>query len=389
MSYGMSFGFSQEQRLDHKMSLRQEHSVDYPKVIESIRSHFSSTEDFPTDVSRLKQLLRTIPQRQNGRLAYVIGGGWAVEVLTGKAREHGNINVLVVDSKRTTLESNRCLDYLGVQYLDKALADALVKRDVIKGNWTRGECDVYVPSHEFMVGTKLLPRTVDEGNRDKDIADLVELLIVHAPDFKKLARVLDSLPYVNDGDTVARIAYRISGSLKPGISLTDDGFRVNKRPKRSVERKAAYALRLLNDVLREQLCVYDEKWKMAQAGRVLEAQLSMNEYDGLKKYHEREGSAENFFKWLSDNREKLVNPHNKIYYPRHPDKKPIFMNKTDYVSALADGIIDRDAFDVMMEDAEKHPPYSAYSVRSVSEGGSYALLVWNPKGKLIYENWKK
>ena len=392
MSFGMSFGFRQEQRLDHKMTLRQEQSIHYPEVIESIRSHFSDTEDFPTDVSRLKQLLKTIPQRQNGKLAYVIGGGWAVEVLTGKARKHNNINVLVVDPKRTTLESNRCLDYLGVQYLDKALDDALVKRDVIKGNWKRGDCAVYVPSHEFMVGTKLLPRSVNEGNRDKDIADLVELLIVHAPDVKKLARVLDSLPYVNDGDTVARIAYGISGSLKPGITKIEDGPRVymkaNKRPKRSVERKAAYALRLLNDVLREQLGVYDGWQRILKAGRVLGTKLSKDDAELLQMYHEREAPQDNFFKWLSDNREKLVNPHNKLYYPRHPDKSPDFLTELGFDSALSNRVIDRDAFDEVKRDASKHPG-GKYAVRSVSEGGSYALLVWNPNGKLIYEFWKK
>ncbi|MBW3016531.1 hypothetical protein KY309_02885, partial [Candidatus Woesearchaeota archaeon] len=115
-----------ELSLKPEISIRQALCIEYPVVIEDIKEYFKDNES--GDVRNLKELLRVVPQRQHGRLAYVVGGGWAVEVLTGKARDHGNINVLVVDPNRTSLESNRCLDYLGVHYLENALQRALIKK---------------------------------------------------------------------------------------------------------------------------------------------------------------------------------------------------------------------------------------------------------------------
>lgn len=368
MSLGMSFGFRQEQRLDEELSLRQEQSIDFPEVIENIRSHFRDTENLATDVSRLKELLRTIPQRQHGKLAYVIGGGWAVEILTGKEREHGNINVLVVDPRRTTLESNRCLDYLGVQYLDDALEKALIKKDIVKGKWKRGRQNVYVPSREFMIGTKMLPRTLTEGNRDKDIADVVQLLAVK-PDVKKLTKVFKALPYIKNSESVASVVYGVSG-LKSREDI----------------------LRCLNSALREQLRDYEQNQNLLagakDAGTILDTKLSLSDYETLKRYHDREAVEKNFFDWLSENRLNLVNSHGKVYHPNHPDKQPVFLYPDELDDALSNKVIDADAFEAIQKDSLKHPD-SDYAIRSLSGAEEQSLFVWNPKGKLIYEVWIK
>ncbi|MBW2970144.1 hypothetical protein KY319_03405, partial [Candidatus Woesearchaeota archaeon] len=85
--------------IGQKLEIKISQCIEYPVVIEDIKEYFKDNES--GDVRNLKELLRVVPQRQHGRLAYVVGGGWAVEVLTGKARNHGNINVLVVDPNRT------------------------------------------------------------------------------------------------------------------------------------------------------------------------------------------------------------------------------------------------------------------------------------------------
>ncbi len=194
---GMSMGFSMRQEI----TIRQEHRIDFPEEIARINTYFERTAE-KRGPNKLKELLRIIPQKQYGKFVYVVAGGWAVEILTGKARAHNNINVLVLDPAKDELSSNRCLDYLGVEYMEHAIKRALVKKDIVKAVWKRGKREVYVPSREFMIGTKLLPKSVTIGNRTKDLEDVLSLVQAE-PDTGKLAKVLNAFPYVRDGQTIA------------------------------------------------------------------------------------------------------------------------------------------------------------------------------------------
>lgn len=378
-----------EQRLEQELSLKQELRIDFGKVISHINDYFSKAEA-SNDVNMLKELLRVVPQKQNGQVAYVVAGGWAVEILSGKSRPHGNINVLVMDPEKQVLESHRCLDYLGVLYLDKALDRALVKRDVIEADWKRGHCKVYVPSPEFMIGTKLLPRSAVDNPRGKDMADVITMLKAYSPRKKFLAKVFRALPYVRDPETVAEY-------------VSETARYVRTHPK---DKKAGVALELLTCTLKEQVFQYRQKqtfkeWKLTLKGSGLTGRETKTLYD----YFEKESSSDDFKEWFEENRSKLLNTDGRLYHPKHPDDarslkhawyKEHFTEpeggKFEKALVFADGSVMRDDPEIVEEifaDTKKHSGSSlVYTIQEKKEAGSQKC-VWGPSGRLIYENWKK
>ena len=123
---------------------------------------------------RLKDLLEEVPQYNSDHdiLTYAIAGGWAVEVLTGKRRQHSNINAIMLDPDKTVLNSNMCSDYL---FLQDNGSSGLKKNQVVEREWAPTKEGVYVAGPEFLIATKVAPHKGDLP-REKDLVDVVYLM---------------------------------------------------------------------------------------------------------------------------------------------------------------------------------------------------------------------
>ena len=164
----------------------------------------------------LKELLGHVPQYNSDHslLTYAVAGGWAVEVLTGKKRQHSNINVIMLDPEKTVLNSNRCLDYLFLQY-DKS--KRLGKEQVVERDWEQTKEGVYVTSPEFLIATKVAPHNGDLA-REKDLVDVVYLMEtqprLHST---KIEKALRNYPGLTDRDQYVKQLMQIYESKKSRV----------------------------------------------------------------------------------------------------------------------------------------------------------------------------
>ena len=163
MELGMGLGMRQTLRQEPRIILRQ--IVDFRLAQEQIQEMF---EEYKGRHVPLIALLQKVPQRQHGTLVYAVAGGWATEVLSRKKREHGNINVVLMDEKQHVLNSDSCLDYLFLQY-----GNGLKKNQVVTRSWTNRP--VHVAGPEFMIATKVAPHS-GKLPREKDLCDVVYIM---------------------------------------------------------------------------------------------------------------------------------------------------------------------------------------------------------------------
>ena len=120
----------------------------------------------PGTPENLLKILRAMPQIQGENVRYLIAGGWAVELLTEVQREHRDLDFLILDDSISLIGTD-CLT--GNNYAGKFISTTeQIKRDhVRKVHWNYGNMDVYVPSPEFLLASK-----VAKPMRQKDIADV-------------------------------------------------------------------------------------------------------------------------------------------------------------------------------------------------------------------------
>lgn len=162
---GLSMGLRQTLRQEPRIMLKQ--IIDFEHAYIQIDNFF---EENKGEFIPLRELLRLVPQRQYSQIVYAVAGGWAVEVLTGRKRQHSNINVIMFDPERRRLNSDRCLDYLFLNY-----GNGLKKNQVMRREWKPAERNVYVSGPEFLIATKVAPCN-GKSPREKDLCDVIYLM---------------------------------------------------------------------------------------------------------------------------------------------------------------------------------------------------------------------
>lgn len=122
----------------------------------------------------LADLLRSVPQANDRmQVEWVLAGGWAVEMLTGKhLREHHDIDAVLMTSKTLHLDSDEqhSDDYFGIISSTRSFLRQNCLREV---QWQYGEekLDVAVLCTEYLFLSKFLREP-----RGKDWDDVVELV---------------------------------------------------------------------------------------------------------------------------------------------------------------------------------------------------------------------
>jgi hypothetical protein len=119
-----------------------------------------------TSAADLARLLKTVPQLdQQGRIQWVLGGGWAVELLTGvNLRSHHDIDTIVMTSKPLYLDTDQVHsdDYFGSLSCTRRF---MLKRCVTTVEWTyrKQTFTVLVAKPEFLFLSKFVraPRPQD------------------------------------------------------------------------------------------------------------------------------------------------------------------------------------------------------------------------------------
>lgn len=121
----------------------------------------------------LAQLLDAVPQRSDaGDVRWVLGGGWAVELLTGRSRPHHDIDTVVMARDPLYLDTDAVHtdNYFGILSCTRLF---LARHCTRRVTWTHGgrTHDVVVLTPEFLFLSKFLCTP-----RDKDWADVVALV---------------------------------------------------------------------------------------------------------------------------------------------------------------------------------------------------------------------
>src|SRR3989338_6752715 len=159
-------------------------------------------------LKNLKYVLREVPQFDEGKVNYLIAGGWACDILSGNKRKHHDIDIIILEDDISYLDTdnNEPQDYFGI--LSTSTEDIL-QNHIIETFWKQGRRKVYVPSHEFLITTKIAPY---QGNpsREKDLEDIVNLMkSKDSLDFYKLKSTFSKVPELEEPQRYALCVYKL------------------------------------------------------------------------------------------------------------------------------------------------------------------------------------
>jgi hypothetical protein len=173
-----------------------------------------------TSKADLARLLKTVPQLdQHGRIQWVLGGGWAVELLTGvNLRSHHDIDTILMTSKPLYLDTDQVHsdDYFGSLSCTRRF---MLQRCVTTIEWTyrKQTFMVQVAKPEFLFLSKFVraPRPQDWEDAKLLIQTFREtwdrrltraLLDRTACDFVQRPRMLRALRFKSATTVIARLA---------------------------------------------------------------------------------------------------------------------------------------------------------------------------------------
>jgi|GEM_PF-4940461 hypothetical protein len=134
------------------------------------------------DPKDLEALLTDCPQKnKDGKIDYLLSGGWAVEMLTGEKREHHDLDIVNLSRVPLTWQVD---EQMSENYFDifSMKSQNLLENHSQKVDWDMGESypeisdkefEVYMPSNEYLFLSKVAGFLMKP--RDKDHDDLKNL----------------------------------------------------------------------------------------------------------------------------------------------------------------------------------------------------------------------
>lgn len=158
----------------------------------------------------LKSVLRRVPQfdKENNRINYLISGGWACEILSGRERKHKDIDILILNTDLYYEDTDNMEpeNYFGII---STTADVIKKNHISKKYWMLGRKNIYVPSVEFLIASKLAPYK-GKPARSKDLEDVVDLLQTRSKiNFKNLVSAFSIVNGLDDPIRYATVLYKL------------------------------------------------------------------------------------------------------------------------------------------------------------------------------------
>lgn len=128
----------------------------------------------------LYRFLKTHPQQSDGSINYLIGGGWAVELLSGKVREHHDLDVVRLNGKpwQFRVDEKGSENYFEAISMD---AERMLEHYSMKVRWNPGlhgledgrKMDIWILRPEFILVSKLVGFA--RAPREKDSEDISAL----------------------------------------------------------------------------------------------------------------------------------------------------------------------------------------------------------------------
>lgn len=158
----------------------------------------------------LSQLLTEEPQLDDkGRLRYVISGGWAVELMTGKQREHHDLDIITVSRKPFMFKVDeqsaknyfQTISITNNELLEKHVVETEVNFDKNYSGLKLGTINIITTSPEFLFLSKIAG--FKKEPREKDLDDLESLsLLKHTYSVSDLhdliGHIIGLQPYFQD-----------------------------------------------------------------------------------------------------------------------------------------------------------------------------------------------
>lgn len=192
------------------------------------------------DPEDLQVLLTNEPQLDNeGKIRYVLAGGWAVEALTGKKREHHDIDIIATSKKPLIYQLDKMNAGNYFQILSLSVKD-LLEKHTLKVKWEPGynnitnwPDEIYSVSPEFLFLSKLAGFM--RSPREKDIEDLETLA---KTDYEFTKTSFDSLLHNTKGLHVDYYLNKILYSDLGAKADKNDGVYV---------RGASYLVEIINN----------------------------------------------------------------------------------------------------------------------------------------------
>ncbi len=154
-----------------------------PRVMIALRQMLRAPEFFGGKggtASDLYDLLLVLDQFDaDGNIRWVLGGGWAVELLTGVKRPHHDIDAVLVGPKPAQIDTDAVTprDYFGVISCSRRhlIASCL---DIVEWRYAQEEFRVIVLKPEYLFCSKFVRRP-----RPQDWKDVVSLVVAFAKEW--------------------------------------------------------------------------------------------------------------------------------------------------------------------------------------------------------------
>ncbi len=167
-------------------------------------------------------LLKTNKQvDKEDKLNYLVSGGWAIEMLTGKKREHHDLDVISISEVPLTysVDNQEPENYFGVFSVP---GEKMASDYTQKVTWERRT--VYVPTNEFLLLSKLAGFM--RQPRDKDLHDIEAISQIITPDTgaqSEIESLLHFIPGIHKDFMKNTILY---SDLSEKIELCEDAYKL-------------------------------------------------------------------------------------------------------------------------------------------------------------------
>ncbi|MCF7872118.1 hypothetical protein K9L97_03725 [Candidatus Woesearchaeota archaeon] len=217
MNLGLQLGLELKQKKKLKLDeiLKQDLRLEIAQKLKP----FDFWEWYTGSPEDLIRLLKEEPQTDDyGKtIKYVLSGGWAIEMLTGKKREHHDLDVINLSRYKFQfrLDEQTAKNY----FQTLSMSNKNLAKFVKEINWDSeknyselkgGSLDVYITSPEFLFASKILG--FGRTPREKDLEDLQSLAKL---DYKysasRFQELLTKVPFIKHSLDNSKLFYDIAG----------------------------------------------------------------------------------------------------------------------------------------------------------------------------------
>jgi len=215
-------------------------------LLSKMKSFFLGNKHRIGSMQRLVELLEKFPQKENGKVKYLIAGSWAIEIFSGDKLDHDDIDLIVLQDPPyyiddAVIEEESCW---GVLPLDLKYFD---KKGVISVKRFKGK-EVYIPNFNLNICSKFIGElrkdfsnraihqlrcllenleSFDKNKSKNEISYILRKLLPSTLNFDKLSeKIVDAVCWYLNGEKEEAIQEMCSIHKKINLALR---FQFSKR----------------------------------------------------------------------------------------------------------------------------------------------------------------